>query len=153
MSPLVRPAVLLAVLSTMSAAAFVACTEEPSSAGAGGAGGNGILALMFGTADDPTTCEDAAFVRSYLGCDFWPTVTFNPVWSEFDFAVVVANIGAEPAEVTVSGSAGFAFTTTVEPRDVATIALPWVGSLKGPEFDVCTSSTAPAASVLLHGAA
>ena len=41
--------------------------------------------------------EQAAEVRSYIGCDFWPTVVGNCVWSVFDYAVVVANApGSDP---------------------------------------------------------
>ena len=37
--------------------------------------------------------------RSYIGCDYWPTVTTNPVWSIFDFTVVVANTQSVAATV------------------------------------------------------
>src|SRR5690348_11774667 len=43
--------------------------------------------------DNPTTCEQAAAKRTYIGCEFWPTITYNPVYTEFDFAVVIANAG------------------------------------------------------------
>src|SRR6188508_1891023 len=39
----------------------------------------------------PKTCAEAANARTYVGCEFWPTVTANPVWVEFDPVVVVAN--------------------------------------------------------------
>src|SRR5215475_14113234 len=29
---------------------------------------------------DPTTCAEAAMSKSYIGCDYWPTVTANAVW-------------------------------------------------------------------------
>src|SRR6266542_2790724 len=58
------------------------------STGTGGSSGN---------QDNPATCAEAAAVRSYVGCEFWPTVTYNPVWSVFDFAAVVANAGDQPA--------------------------------------------------------
>ena len=28
---------------------------------------------------------------SYIGCDYYPTVTLNPVWSGFEFTVAVSN--------------------------------------------------------------
>src|SRR5437868_6302210 len=43
-----------------------------------------------GEDDIPTDCTQAMTKRTYIGCDFWPTVTYNPVFSEFDFAVVIA---------------------------------------------------------------
>ena len=42
-------------------------------------------------AGDPSTCAEAAQAHTYVGCDYWPTVVANQVWSIFDFAVVVAN--------------------------------------------------------------
>src|SRR5262245_28703001 len=56
--------------------------------------------------DDPATCEDAAAQRSYVGCDYWPTVVANNVWSIFDFAVVVANAGTATADITITGPSG-----------------------------------------------
>ena len=53
--------------------------------------GDATLILSNGGYSGPTTCAQAAMTRSYVGCDYWPTVTTNPVWSIFDFAVVVAN--------------------------------------------------------------
>ena len=44
-----------------------------------------------------STCADAATQKSYVGCDYWPTVTPNAVSSDFDFAVVVANTGTTDA--------------------------------------------------------
>ncbi len=43
------------------------------------------------TPGDPTTCAEAATTKSYIGCDYWPTVTANAVWSVFDYAVVISN--------------------------------------------------------------
>src|SRR5689334_5125014 len=53
----------------------------------------------------PTTCEDADAEKSYIGCDYWPTVVANNVWDIFDFAVVVANGQTTDAEITVEGGA------------------------------------------------
>jgi hypothetical protein len=36
-------------------------------------------------------CAETWTVASYIGCDYYPTVTLNPVWSGFDFAVAVGN--------------------------------------------------------------
>ena len=54
---------------------------------------------------DPTTCEHAAASRTYVGCDFWPTVLPNVVGTCFHYAVVVANPGDTPAEDEGSGEA------------------------------------------------
>ena len=85
------------------------------------------------TYEGPTTCEQAAMTRSYIGCDYWPTVTANPVWSIFDYTVVVANTQGETATVTVTGPGGIEQITMVPENQLAKIYLPWVKALKGPD--------------------
>jgi hypothetical protein len=100
---------------------------------------------------DPTTCAEAAQSHTYVGCDYWPTVVGNQVWSIFDFAVVVANAGTTTAAVTVAGMAG---TTSVPAGQLAKIYLPWVASLKGPDQDNCSAVAMPlTASVMAPGKA
>ncbi len=101
---------------------------------------------------DPTTCADAAASKTYIGCDFWPTVTANNVWSTFDFAAVVANAGMQAATVTVTGN-GTNQTVTVAPNALQTIYLPWVASLKGVDADACGDLVAFPASVSQPGGA
>lgn len=99
--------------------------------GSGASGGGG----------DPVTCEQAASAKTYIGCDFWPTVVANNVWSVFDYAVVVANAGLEPAEVNVTRGGTVVGTATIPPNELSTIYLPWVPELKGPDADACGSAT------------
>jgi IgGFc binding protein len=80
---------------------------------------------------DDSACAAAASARSYVGCDFWPTVTANDVWSVFDFAVVVANAGPEASTVKVERGGVVVATARVEPSSLATLYLPWVRELKG----------------------
>jgi hypothetical protein len=93
--------------------------------------------------------------HSYLGCEFWPTVTANTVWSIFDFAVLVANAGTQPASITVTGPGGVNESTVAAPGGVATIYLPWGnGHLKGPDGDSCGGIATPLnGSVLEPGGA
>src|SRR5689334_9411171 len=107
----------VAVGVAMLAAAFaVACdsaagrhgggTGAAGGTGGGGSGGSGATGGSGGGGSmggDPVTCADATAQKSYVGCDYWPTVTANPVWNEFDFAVVIANTGSMNASVTVTG--------------------------------------------------
>jgi len=86
---------------------------------------------------DPKTCADAAMYKTYLGCDFYPTVTANAVWSLFDFAAVVANGGDQPADVTVSRNGAPVQTVTVPPNSLQKIYLDWVPELKGPDSNAC----------------
>jgi hypothetical protein len=113
--------------------------------------------MVFGPApapgDDPATCEDAAQLRSYVGCDYWPTVVANDVWSIFDFAVVVANAGAAPASVTITGPGGTNQARTVQPNTLEKFYLPWVAALKGADSDTCGSAVGLSASVVVPGGA
>jgi hypothetical protein len=89
---------------------------------------------------DPTTCAEAAAAKSYVGCDYWPTVVPNLVDEVFDFAAVVSNVGTTPAKVTVKGPANFSEEITVEPGKLAKVYLPWVDTLKAPTGQLLTAS-------------
>jgi hypothetical protein len=120
--------------------------------GEGGTGGDG--GLPPGETRDPKDCNEAKTSHSYVGCDYWPTVTANNVWSIFDYAVVVSNAGTAAADITVTGGALTGpKTTTVQPGALATIYLPWVPELKGPDTDECGLATPVAASVVKTGGA
>jgi hypothetical protein len=80
---------------------------------------------------DPANCDEAAEVRSYVGCDYWPTVTGNVVPDVFDFAVVVSNISLLSAKVHVTGPNGVDKQVTIAPGSLEKIFLPWVPELKG----------------------
>jgi hypothetical protein len=96
----------------------------------GGLGGN----PPEGEDDVPVTCEQAKAKATYMGCEFWPTITYNPVYAEFDFAVVIANSGVVDATIDVTGPAGFTAMETIPGGELKAIKLPWVAGLKGPEF-------------------
>ena len=103
----------------------------------GGNVGTGATGSGDGT---PETCADAALGHTYVGCDFWPTITANPVWQEFEPAVVVANGTATDATVTIDGPAGFHQGVTVKAGGLETVMLKWVMELKGPEFSLANTS-------------
>lgn len=111
-----------------------------------GLGGNGpSLGGSLSTGDvmadpNPETCEAAALGKTYVGCDFWPTITANPVWQEFEPAVVVANGTKTDATVTITGPDGFNQTVTVKAGGLETVMLKWVMGLKGPEFSLTNTS-------------
>lgn len=117
--------------------------------GADGIGPGGIDGLNPGgpgsdggpnAGENPATCAEAEAARSYVGCDFWPTVLANPVYIEYDFAVVVANGTETEASVEVSGPDGFSTSLVVAPGSLQTVLLPWVDALKGPEFSIENTS-------------
>jgi hypothetical protein len=126
-------------------------TFSTGSGGAGGQGGQGgEVDLGFGgdatdagpggLTVDPTTCEEAEKKHSYVGCDFWPTPLDNIVDAVFDYAVVAANVGQNPADVTVTRGGVTVATAHIKPNDLATMVLPWVDGLRNLPPDSCGSS-------------
>jgi hypothetical protein len=111
------------------------------------------LADSKGSHEGTTTCAEAEASKSYIGCDYWPTVLTNSVWSTFDFTVVVANTQGSPAIVNVTGPEGVDQTTTVSPGSLAKIYLPWVPELKGPDANSCGGTPPFANSVIVRGGA
>ncbi len=111
--------------------------------GSGSGAGNGD-----GVTDNPETCEVAAREKTYIGCDFWPTVTANPVYPVFDFATVVANAGSQPAEVTITRGGQEVAKVTVAPGGLEKIPLPWVDDLKGGNFAADTQGARTVKSTL-----
>jgi len=76
---------------------------------------------------------------TYLGCEYWPTVTVNsqldPV---FQFSVVVANPQTYPVHLSITGGAlRSAIDRTLDPGSVQSINLPWVGELSQNNNDSC----------------
>jgi hypothetical protein len=109
--------------------------------------------LPPGETRDPVDCEEAKTSKSYVGCDYWPTVTPNAVWSIFDYAVVIANTGANDANVTVTGPNGTNKQATVPAGQLRKVFLPWVTELKGADANACGGSSALTASVLAPSSA
>jgi hypothetical protein len=120
--------------------------------GSGSCNGNlGTYCLGDGTgfateACDPvqgTTCNDqtgrcdgacsaTALGKSYIGCEYYPTVTANLVSTQFHFAAAVSNTTASSATVTVTQGASTIASVMVAPNSVQVIHLPWQLTLKGP---------------------
>lgn len=161
---------LALLLSALPFAGFAACSAAPddngftSGNGSGGAGngvgngqGGGLLTVGVGGGGGGSTiietCEQAEAAKSYIGCDFWPTVVANNVWSIFDYAVVVANAGDEQADVTVTRGGNTVAQDTVPANGLKTIYLPWVPELKGPDADECGSATPLSSTVKLANGA
>ncbi|HTA89920.1 MAG TPA: IgGFc-binding protein [Polyangiaceae bacterium] len=107
-----------------------------------------------GDGSNPQTCDAAAAYGSYVGCDFWPTIVANPVWTEFAPAVVIANGSMTDAQITVDGPSGYHEMATVPAGGLQTVMLEWVPDLKGPEFSVVnTSGGRLTSSVRVNGGA
>ncbi len=116
--------------------------------GGGGAGGTG-----GGFVGDPKTCEQAGQAKTYIGCDFWPTVVANNVWSVFDFAVVVANAGDLPANVIIERNGSQIATGVVQPNGLEKFYLPWVPELKGPDASPTGAATPVSQTIRAPGGA
>jgi hypothetical protein len=128
--------------------------NDGSTGSSGGSSGGNLVDDGGGVVtSDPATCAEAAQSHSYVGCDYWPTVTANIVWSIFDFAVVVANTGVNTATVTVTGPSNTNQTVTVDPNSLTKIYLPWVPALKGQDMDNCGTTVPFTESVLARSAA
>ena len=79
-------------------------------------------------------CSPAELGASYLGCEYWPTVTMNGVFEDaFSFAVALGSTSSDTTAVTIEGP-DFSFATSLLPYEVKTLDLPWVLSLKGGSF-------------------
>jgi hypothetical protein len=96
----------------------------------------GLMDTDAGDGSNPQTCDEAAMYGSYVGCDFWPTIVANTVWSVFQPAVVIANASMTDAQITIDGPAAFHQTATVKAGGLQTVMLNWVPALKGPDYDV-----------------
>jgi hypothetical protein len=98
-------------------------------------------------------CAETWTAASYIGCDYYPTVTLNPVWSGFDFAVAIGNASDAPAEVLVTRGSATVSTESVNQGGVRIVKLPWVPELKGGDVNACQNPPDPGSTrVVAQGA-
>lgn len=145
-----RFSLTLAAGALITLSTFAACSSSKGSGfgDADGGGLDGAAGSSFGGGQDgggdlngdPITCQDAADFHTYVGCDYWPTVTANLVDSVFDFAVVVANVGNDEANITVTGPGGTNQNVKVKAGGLEKIFLPWVPALKGDDLEGLAAS-------------
>ena len=94
-------------------------------------------------------CSPKSLGTSYIGCDYYPTVTGNTTATSFDYAVAIANTANAPAMVTIEGGALPApQTVTVPSQSVVVQTLPWHLGLKlcsSAASEGCAGSVQPAA--------
>jgi hypothetical protein len=94
-------------------------------------------------------CSPKSLGTSYIGCDYYPTVTGNTTGSTFDYAVAIANTANADAMVTIEGGSLTAQQTIVVPSNrVVVQPLPWHIPLKlcaSTFTDGCQGSVQPAA--------
>ncbi len=75
-------------------------------------------------------CAAESLGTSYIGCDYYSLVTPNVVGTDFTFAVVVSNVTAEDATITVTRGANMVTAATVPAKTVKVVPLPWIPELK-----------------------
>ncbi|HUQ03330.1 MAG TPA: IgGFc-binding protein [Kofleriaceae bacterium] len=81
--------------------------------------------------DDGGPCAPSSLGQSYVGCDYWPTVTGNIVSQHYEFAVSVSNTSGARATVRIDGGAlTEPMIFDVVSGGVAVRTLPWVEALK-----------------------
>ena len=101
-------------------------------------------------------CAPKSLGTSYIGCEYYPTVTGNTAGTEFDFAVAIANTTVTQASVTIEGGAlGAPQVVTVPPSSVVVQKLPWQIALKlcdQPFTDGCGPGTLQTAALAKKGA-
>ena len=92
-------------------------------------------------------CAPASLNLSYIGCDYYPTVTlqydlYNTAPKD-NFAVAVANTSNKEVKITITRGANAVTNTTVAANNVKIINLPWVNELtknNGPSVLVKTGA-------------
>jgi len=110
-------------------------------------------------------CSASSTGRSYLGCDYWPTITPNTALDpQFSFAVVLSNPQGYAVHATITGGTlGTPRELDLAPGAIETVTLPWVSELvqlnpanRGCRADgsPCPDASArPASSVIRRGGA
>jgi hypothetical protein len=97
---------------------------------------DGALGLFChaGSGTCSEVCAPENLGRSYIGCEYYPTVTSNGVATSFNFSVAVANTSPQPATVTVTRQGAQIAQVVVGADSLEIIHLPWVEPLKGGEL-------------------
>jgi hypothetical protein len=75
-------------------------------------------------------CAPAVLGTSYIGCEYYPTVTPNVVSDSFSFAVVVSNVSAQDATITITRGANQVVKQVAAKNTNLVITLPWITELK-----------------------
>ena len=138
------PAVSCGLLSCLNGYGCVTCTPMEAScvgnvahrcAGDGSGWVDTECDPVVGSTCDAGTCTGPCspdlLGRTYIGCDYYPTVTINAYIAElggfdgFHYAVAVSNTTSDAANLTITQGAATVATATVAPGSAQVIALPW----------------------------
>jgi hypothetical protein len=76
-------------------------------------------------------CSRSVIGASYIGCEYYPTITGNGLVGEWDFAVIISNTSGQPARVRLEGgSLGAPQERIIAARGVETWRLPYDSSMQ-----------------------
>lgn len=95
------------------------------------------MACDAGTGRCVGPCAPQQLGPSYIGCDYFPTVTSNALLANktlFTFSVAVSNAGVSTANVTVTQGTNTLWSNTVAAGAIEIIDLPWVVALSDVQF-------------------
>jgi hypothetical protein len=82
-------------------------------------------------------CAPDNLGTSYIGCDYYPTVTPNPLLvGNWTFAVVVSNTSNQMGDIRIDKGNNLVQQTNVGPNSVRVISLAWDNSLKSTQNTV-----------------
>lgn len=98
------------------------------------------------------TCSRGELGTSYIGCEYYPTVTANITHEGFSFAVAVSNTTPNDANITVTRGDMMVSTTTVTADSVEVVKLPWVPELKGPSQTEPGTTSVDSSVMVVDGA-
>jgi uncharacterized Fe-S cluster protein YjdI len=82
---------------------------------------------------------------SYIGCEYYPTVTSNSFLLEgtnFHFAVAISNASNSTTSYTIYKGAATAATGSIAANGVAIVTLPWIAELKAPPGTIKSTNAA-----------
>src|SRR5262249_41480983 len=98
-------------------------------------------------------CAPPEVTTSYIGCDYYPTVTLNPVWSGFAFAVAISNASDAPADVIITRGDDTVRELRIGVDALEVVPLEWVAALKGGDQDACQIPPEPGDSRVVKAGA
>ncbi len=86
-------------------------------------------------------CSATTLERSYIGCEYYPTVTSSgQLYNGFNFAVAIASASKDQADVVIYKGNTLVASTTVPAGGVVAVKLPWVAALKNDATTVSTKA-------------
>jgi hypothetical protein len=101
-------------------------------------------------------CAPHSLGKSYIGCEYFPTVTGNMVSSQYTFAVVVTNTTPILATVQIEdGALAAPIVFVVPPDGVHVEKLPWIAALKlcvAPSWKQCVDGVQTDSAQVARGA-